>query len=45
MLMCWCTADVVMMQIEALLHMFDHNGDGVLDFNEFVTFYPEAKLL
>jgi len=33
------------MQIEALLQTFDRNGDGVLDFDEFVAFYPEANAM
>lgn len=32
-------------KIEALLHTFDRNRDGAIDFNEFVTFYPEAKAI
>jgi len=34
-----------LIQIDALLHTFDRNGDGVLDFNEFISFYPEAKAM
>jgi len=36
---------IMLMQIEALLHTFDRNRDGVLDFDEFVSFYPEAKAM
>jgi len=36
---------VLSSQTEALLHTFDRNGDGVIDYNEFITFYPEAKAM